>query len=120
MFFNQVVYASGGANKMDGAIDFGQFVYPPQFRAASAQLRQVNNIVHEWGANLNITNVTDRVYTAETYVRMRWVWFILPLVETAAAVVLLAVSIAATRRQPLLKYLALTLLFYGPGWNEWL
>jgi len=118
MFFTQAVSATG--NTMDGALDFGMFVYQSDFAAlVRNHADTVDNMLHTWEANMNVTNQTGRAFSSETFIRVRWPWIILPVAEAAGAAVLLALSIFATRHQPLLKDSALALLFYGPGKDEW-
>ncbi|KAI1757017.1 hypothetical protein F4782DRAFT_525785 [Xylaria castorea] len=53
--------------------------------------------------NANITDVTGRAVYGETYIRIQWVWLLLPLGETTFATLLFILSVAITSKQPLLK-----------------
>ncbi|TGJ81685.1 hypothetical protein E0Z10_g7082 [Xylaria hypoxylon] len=63
--------------------------------------------------NFNITNVAGRAFFDETYIRIQWIWLLLPLAETALITLLFILSVVITSKQPLLKdsvlaYLATT------------
>ncbi|KAI8632610.1 hypothetical protein F5Y19DRAFT_325574 [Xylariaceae sp. FL1651] len=53
--------------------------------------------------NFNITNVPGKGFYDETYIRVRWVWILIPLTETTLITVLFTLSVILTSRQPLLK-----------------
>jgi hypothetical protein len=69
--------------------------------------------------NTNKTMISGKAFVNEPYVRVRWPWLILPLLEVIATCGLLAVSITTTRKLPLLKNSAIALLLHGlEGWSE--
>ncbi|KAI0446161.1 hypothetical protein F4803DRAFT_559555 [Xylaria telfairii] len=53
--------------------------------------------------NGNITDVTGRAVYDETYIRVQWLWLLLPLVETTLATLFFILTVAITSKQPLLK-----------------
>ncbi|KAI0096656.1 hypothetical protein GGR51DRAFT_26104 [Nemania sp. FL0031] len=67
------------------------------------------------GENLNATVIKGKALGTETYIRVRWQWALLPMIETILAVILLAATIVVTRRsrRPLLKSSVNGLLFHG-------
>ena len=65
------------------------------------------------GDNANTTMLAGTAVLAESYITVRWPWLILPLAETALTLVLLAVSIYATRKQPLFKDSLVAVLLHG-------
>ncbi|KAM7211818.1 Protein of unknown function (DUF3176) domain containing protein [Rhypophila decipiens] len=67
------------------------------------------------GGNLNATTINGKALITETYIRVRWQWLILPILETVLTACLLAITIMVDRRSgyPLLKNSSLGLLFYG-------
>ncbi|KAI1132333.1 hypothetical protein F5Y10DRAFT_294080 [Nemania abortiva] len=72
------------------------------------------------GENLNATVIRGQALGTETYIRVRWQWVLLPMIETILAVILLAATIIVTRRsrRPLLKSSVNGLLFHGlDGWT---
>ncbi|KAK7917656.1 hypothetical protein PG985_011264 [Apiospora marii] len=69
------------------------------------------------GDNYNATTVKGRAVYDETYIRVRWPWMILPLVEITLAALLLVASIIATGGMPLWKTSGLAFLVSG-GWEE--
>lgn len=123
LFFNQEVTSRDGdavktTNTMDGLLDFGMFIYQSDFAGlAHNHAVTVDNLVHSRASNTNATERAGVAYMIETYVRVRWAWILLPVIEAVGATVLLALSIALTRHRPLLKDSALALLVYGPGWD---
>jgi hypothetical protein len=64
--------------------------------------------------------ISGPAWVKETYVRVRWVWFILPLLLTiCTALVLLATAIQSRKKAYLYKGSALALLFHGlDGWRQ--
>ncbi|KAI0539270.1 hypothetical protein GGR58DRAFT_243689 [Xylaria digitata] len=53
--------------------------------------------------NANITDATGRAVYDETYIRVQWVWLLLPLTETILVTFLFILSVVITSKQPLLK-----------------
>ncbi|GAP82843.1 hypothetical protein SAMD00023353_0103750 [Rosellinia necatrix] len=53
--------------------------------------------------NAKITDVAGRVFYDETYVRIQWLWLLLPLAETTLVTFLFVFSVVITSKQPLLK-----------------
>lgn len=69
------------------------------------------------GDNYNATTVKGKAVYDETYIRVRWPWMILPLVEITLAALLLVASIIATGGMPLWKTSGLAFLVSG-GWEK--
>ncbi|KAK7946109.1 uncharacterized protein PG986_010430 [Apiospora aurea] len=69
------------------------------------------------GDNYNATTVTGKAEYDETYIRVRWPWMILPLVEVVLAALLLVASIIVTGGMPLWKTSGLAFLVSG-GWEK--
>ncbi|KAI1414724.1 hypothetical protein F5Y13DRAFT_158200 [Hypoxylon sp. FL1857] len=71
------------------------------------------------GDNCNASTVTGRAYFNETYIHVCWRWMTLPIAEVALTTFLLGLSIAMTRKQPLLKD-SVTALLVGRlhGWSD--
>ncbi|KAK8103196.1 hypothetical protein PG984_016342, partial [Apiospora sp. TS-2023a] len=69
------------------------------------------------GDNYNATTVKGKAVYDETYIRVRWPWMILPIIEITLAAVLLVASILATGGMPLWKTSGLAFLVSG-GWEE--
>ncbi|KAK8074284.1 hypothetical protein PG994_005183 [Apiospora phragmitis] len=82
---------------------------------AAALTNQIRSV--DPGDNYNATTVQGQAVYDETYIRVRWPWMILPLVETALAALLLVASIIATGGMPLWKTSGLAFLVSG-GWEE--
>ncbi|KAJ8125076.1 hypothetical protein O1611_g8564 [Lasiodiplodia mahajangana] len=53
--------------------------------------------------NANITDITGRAVYDETYIRIQWLWLLLPLAETTLVTFLFILSVAITSKHPLLK-----------------
>ncbi|KAI1737365.1 hypothetical protein F4680DRAFT_429312 [Xylaria scruposa] len=53
--------------------------------------------------NANITDVAGKAVYDETYIRIQWVWLLLPLGETTLVTLLFILSVVITSKQPLLK-----------------
>ncbi|KAK7927503.1 hypothetical protein PG985_004501 [Apiospora marii] len=71
------------------------------------------------GDNNNLTMLSGSAFRSETYIRVRWPWFLLALVEVVAAAVLVTATIFITRGEPLLKSSVMALLLHGlDGWGE--
>lgn len=71
------------------------------------------------GDNANATTVLGQALYKVTFVKARWPWLIVPLIETLLTTVLLAVSILLTRQQPLLKNSVIAFLVHGlEGWSD--
>ncbi|KAK8059968.1 hypothetical protein PG996_009898, partial [Apiospora saccharicola] len=80
----------------------------------SAQMRSQSP-----GDNGNLTMLEGAAFRAETYIHVRWPWFLLALVEVVAAALLVTVTIFITRGEPLLKSSVMALLLHGlDGWGE--
>lgn len=70
------------------------------------------------GDNKNLTIFGGDAFVVETYIRVRWQWMMLPLVEVVLAALLLAATIFETRAGPLLKSSVTALLLHGlDGWD---
>lgn len=70
------------------------------------------------GDNGNLTLFEGDAFIAETYIRVRWPWVILALLEVVVAALLLIATILVTRGQPLLKSSVMALLVHGlDGWD---
>lgn len=70
------------------------------------------------GDNDNATSFAGDVFTKEVYIRVRWPWLIIPLVETLTTAVLLVSCIVLPRHSRLLKTSLIALLVHGPdGWS---
>lgn len=70
------------------------------------------------GDNKNLTMFAGDAFAVETYIRVRWQWMMLPLVEVVLAALLLAVTIFETRAGPLLKSSVTAFLLHGlDGWD---
>ncbi|KAK8023594.1 hypothetical protein PG993_011660 [Apiospora rasikravindrae] len=69
------------------------------------------------GDNYNATTVRGKAEYNETYIRVRWPWMILPLVEVVLAALLLLASIIVTGGMPLWKTSGLAFLVAG-GWEK--
>ncbi|KAK8005703.1 hypothetical protein PG990_011740 [Apiospora arundinis] len=80
--------------------------------ALTNQIRSVDP-----GDNYNATTVKGKAVYDETYIRVRWPWIILPLVEITLSAVLLLASIMATSGMPLWKTSSLAFLISG-RWEE--
>lgn len=69
--------------------------------------------------NANVTMVPGRAYFVETYIKVRWPWVLVPLVEVVLACLLLVITIITTLKQPLLKTSEIALLVHGlEGWSK--
>ncbi|KAL8294630.1 hypothetical protein RB597_007752 [Gaeumannomyces tritici] len=122
LFFDQEVFSRSGGdatnNAKDGLLDFGMFVYQSDLAdLARRHAVTVDNMLHSRASNTNATMREGTAFVVETYVRVRWAWILLPVIEAVGTAVLLVACIILTRRRPLLKDSALALLFYGPGWD---
>lgn len=70
------------------------------------------------GDNSNATSFAGDVFIKEVYIRVRWPWLIIPLVETLTTAVLLVSCIILSRHSRLLKTSIIALLFHGlDGWS---
>ncbi|KAI0842302.1 hypothetical protein F5Y06DRAFT_259489 [Hypoxylon sp. FL0890] len=71
------------------------------------------------GDNYNASTITGKAYFKETYIHVRWGWMSLPLAEVVLTAFLLGLSIAITRKQPLLKDSVTALLISRLyGWSD--
>ncbi|KAK7722447.1 hypothetical protein SLS64_000984 [Diaporthe eres] len=70
------------------------------------------------GDNKNLTMFGGDAFAVETYIRVRWQWMMLPLVEVVLAALLLIATIFETRAGPLLKSSVTAFLLHGlDGWD---
>jgi hypothetical protein len=53
--------------------------------------------------NYNVTNVAGTAFFNETYIRVSWLWILLPVFETAFVTTLFVLSVVVTSKHPLLK-----------------
>ncbi|KAI0173384.1 hypothetical protein GGR52DRAFT_580056 [Hypoxylon sp. FL1284] len=71
------------------------------------------------GDNYNASIATGAAFFNETYIHVRWGWMALPLSEVLLTALLLVVTIAITRDQPLLGQSVVALLTNGlEGWSS--
>jgi len=74
---------------------------------------------NEGGDNNNVTMVRGKAVYEERFYVMNWPWIIWPLAEILMVIVLLVITMAQTRNQPLLKTSVAALLFHGlDGWRR--
>ncbi|KKY32579.1 hypothetical protein UCDDA912_g07473 [Diaporthe ampelina] len=70
------------------------------------------------GDNKNLTMFGGDAFAVQTYIRVRWQWMMLPLVEVVLAALLLAATIFETRAGPLLKSSVTAFFLHGlDGWD---
>lgn len=69
------------------------------------------------GDNYSATTIKGRAVYDETYIRVRWPWMVLPLVEITLSSLLLLATIVVTGGMPLWKTSGLAFLVSG-GWEE--
>ncbi|KAI0400350.1 hypothetical protein F4802DRAFT_585226 [Xylaria palmicola] len=53
--------------------------------------------------NSNVISVPGKAFYNETYIHVRWIWIIIPLLETALITLLFTLTIIVTSKEPLLK-----------------
>ncbi|KAI0409817.1 hypothetical protein F4802DRAFT_603980 [Xylaria palmicola] len=53
--------------------------------------------------NANATNINGKAFFNEGYIQVRWIWLLVPLLETALITLLLGLSIFITVKEPLIK-----------------
>ncbi|KAF9878741.1 hypothetical protein CkaCkLH20_03641 [Colletotrichum karsti] len=72
------------------------------------------------GDNGNATVFTQgEAFGRATFIRVRWIWFAVPVTTVVLGLGLFVTTVIITRRTPLLKDSLLALLFYPlRGWNE--
>ncbi|KAJ5907650.1 hypothetical protein N7495_000332 [Penicillium taxi] len=64
-------------------------------------------------SNVCTSDVRGKAWSVESFVRVRWGWFILPIIVVVLSVIFLMVTIAHTRNQYIWKSSPLALLFSG-------
>jgi hypothetical protein len=78
-----------------------------------------NQMRSQNGDNPNATFAQGDVFVTETYIRVRWPWLALALLETVFATALLLFSIVISRDRPLWKSSAIAPLVHGlEGWSD--
>lgn len=108
-------YPHTGTQMDDDSFNLGFFLYASNLSKVTQDIAEtLTNQIRSThpGDNLNSTTLEGEAYVFETYIRIRWQWIVLPLAETVLTCVLLAVSIATTSSEPLLKSSVLAFLFY--------
>ncbi len=83
--------------------------------------RAINAQMHtkDPGDNVNLTILTGEAFSPQPYIEVQWPWLALPIAEVTFTVILLSLSIIATRGQPLFKTSILGVILYGVGdWKE--
>ena len=107
---------------IEGQLDIGGFLSRCDLNAFTQNL--ANTLTNQIrssnpGDNANATTVLGQALYKVTFVKARWPWLIVPLIETLLTTVLLAVSIMLTRQQPLLKNSVVAFLVHGlEGWSD--
>jgi hypothetical protein len=75
--------------------------------------------LQDLGDNANATTSSGEAYWNETYVKVRWAWLIIPLLETVLVSILLVVTIVVTWNEVLFKTSVAALFVHGlDGWRE--
>jgi hypothetical protein len=102
-------------------LDFGGALAKGDFPTISSNVAETLS-AHVRSHNLdnpNATTLSGTVQFKETYVKVRWAWLILPLVETLLASLLLIGSIVISTGHPLWKNSVTASLFHGlEGWSD--
>jgi hypothetical protein len=67
----------------------------------------------------NATVLNGEAHFKETFVKVRWPWLIVPLLETLLSSMLLVATVIVTWKEPLFKNSVVSLLIHGlDGWSE--
>ncbi|TID20949.1 hypothetical protein E2P81_ATG05579 [Venturia nashicola] len=102
-------------------LDFGGYLYNSNISKVidDIAVTVTNQIRSQSQDNLNATMMQGEVRVKETYVKVRWPWLILPLLETILATILLISSIIMNGKTPLWKSSMVACLVHGlDGWND--
>jgi len=96
-------------------LDFGSFFLASNLTDATRNIATTlsNMIRDKNGDNPNATFVKGTARMPETYVKVRWGWLLIPLIEATLATILLITTIILTRNTALLKTSLITLLVHG-------
>lgn len=119
--FNTIVWKEHRPSPLE-PLSLGFALYDTDLANATHNLAEaMTNMIRSDtpGDNFNATSVYGEASFKETYINVRWPWMILPLAEVALAAILLTVSIAVTRLQPLLRASPIAYLAFGlRGWSD--
>ncbi|KAI1378074.1 hypothetical protein F4677DRAFT_443988 [Hypoxylon crocopeplum] len=104
--------------RISGDVDIANFLSTTDFANFTSnlattltnQIRSANP-----GDNRNETLLYGKALVNEIYIHARWLWAAFPSTITILTEILLVISIAITRDEPLYKGSALALLFHGLG-----
>lgn len=105
----------------DDSLDLSTFLYTTDVKNFTENLaktltNQIRSVAP--GDNSNATLFAGDVFIKEVYIRVRWPWLIIPIVETLTTAVLLVSCILLPRHSRLLKTSLIALLVYGlDGWS---
>ncbi|TRX93176.1 hypothetical protein FHL15_006044 [Xylaria flabelliformis] len=109
-YFHTLLIAEGsdefGEIGAPSLLAIGALLYQQDLKNITASMADtLTNILRsrDLDENANITNVTGRAVYDETYIRIDWVWLLLPLGETTLVTFLFILSVVITSKQPLLK-----------------
>jgi hypothetical protein len=103
------------------SLDFGGYLYNGNLSKIIDDIvvTVTSQIRSQSQDNLNATMMQGVVRVKETYVKVRWPWLILPLLETVLATFLLVMSIIVSGKLPLWKSSAMASLVHGlDGWDN--
>lgn len=115
------MYPHAGSDFDNDSLDLSTFLYTTDLKNFTENLaktltNQVRSIAP--GDNSNATSFAGDVFIKEVYIRVRWPWLIIPLVETLTTAVLLVSCIMLSRHSRLLKTSLIALLVHGlDGWR---
>ncbi|KAM5346312.1 hypothetical protein ACJ41O_009317 [Fusarium nematophilum] len=104
------------AEDLDEMLNIGTFLYTSDLRnitenVATTLTNQIRS--NSSGDNSEAFTVEGEAFISEVYIKVRWGWLILPMIESALALALLIVVIVATRSQPVLKESVMPYIIYG-------
>lgn len=103
------------------SLDLSTFLYTTDIKNFTENLaKTLTNQVRSMapGDNNNATSFAGDVFIKEVYIRVRWPWLIIPLVETLTTAVLLVSCIILSWHSRLLKTSLIALLVHGlDGWS---
>ncbi|KAI0191798.1 hypothetical protein EV127DRAFT_492723 [Xylaria flabelliformis] len=109
-YFHTLLVAEGsdefGEIGAPSLLSIGALLYQQDLKNITASMADtLTNILRSRALdeNANITNITGKAVYDETYIRIHWVWLLLPLVETTLVTLLFILSVVITSKQPLLK-----------------
>ncbi|KAI0903361.1 hypothetical protein F4823DRAFT_618889 [Ustulina deusta] len=102
--FNQIFDPVGDG--VSPVLSVGRLLYQEDLGSMTSSLAStITNIIRSThlDENSKVINIPGKAFYNEAYIQVRWIWILVPLLETTLITLLFTLSVIITSKEPLLK-----------------